>query len=81
MYVRSNFFNVAVSFQRTALVATRTQVDEPFVPWKAEVVSSKDITVRDRTPFGNVSRLRTDEATKCSRYNMADGALPQGVLI
>ena len=79
--MRFNFLCYRISFQRIALVATRTRVDEPFVPWKAEVVSSKDIIAGDTTLFENVSRLPTDEGTKFLRCNMADGVHRQGVLI
>ena len=59
--------------QHTVSVATKTQADEPYPLWRAEVAYLKDITAKDGTRSGNVLWLQRGEVTKCLPCNIRDG--------
>ena len=68
-------------FQPRDSVASGTKEDEPYQPWKAEIVFYEEAIVHEDTPFRNVLWRQRGKAIMYSRCNMADGVLRRDTLI
>jgi len=58
-----------------ALDASKTLLDEQFIPWKEGAASCEETTEDDATLCRNVLWLLQSEATRCSLSKMAAGVL------